>query len=148
MNTEISSYYDLLLIHAGCTLFLCGLIWIIQVVHYPLFAYVGHDGYEQYQQLHMQRITWIVAPIMIGEVVCALTLMNAPVPHHRFLLGIGLGLLALIWLSTVLFQVPAHTELTKGWNEDAYTSLVLSNWIRTCAWSLRGGIALLLLRSV
>ena len=31
----------LLLLHAGATFFMCGLIWFVQIVHYPLFAQVG-----------------------------------------------------------------------------------------------------------
>ena len=34
----------LLLLHAAATLFMTGLIWFVQVVHYPLFARVGEDG--------------------------------------------------------------------------------------------------------
>ncbi|MGB0385973.1 MAG: hypothetical protein ACPGWR_14225 [Ardenticatenaceae bacterium] len=35
----------LLLIHTATTLSLVGLIWTIQLVHYPLFEQVGLDTY-------------------------------------------------------------------------------------------------------
>ena len=146
MNLEMTYYYDLLLIHAGCTLFMMGLIWMVQVVHYPLFAHVGIRDYQQYQWLHMQRITWIVAPIMIIEFISAsiLLIMNHS-PSSTFV-STGFILLLLIWLSTFFFQVPAHSQLSRAWDEQAHTRLVWSNWIRTMAWSIRGIVALYLLR--
>jgi hypothetical protein len=136
----------LLLTHAGCTLFMTGLIWVIQVVHYPLFAYVGADDYERYHQLHMQRITWIVMPVMLAELLCAIVLAMSPLAQGQYLSWVALGLLLLIWLSTALFQVPAHTELASGWNDSVHARLVQSNWIRTLLWSARSIIALWLLR--
>ena len=31
---------------AGTTLALCGLIWFVQIVHYPLFALVGREEFR------------------------------------------------------------------------------------------------------
>ena len=36
-----------LLLQAGSTLALSGLIWFVQVVHYPLFAAVGRDDFPE-----------------------------------------------------------------------------------------------------
>ena len=145
MNLELS-HHHLLLIHAGCTLFMVGLIWTIQVVHYPLFAHVGASDYERYQQLHMQRITWIVMPVMLAELACACALFFSPEARDNNAIWVASILLGIVWLSTAALQVPAHAELTRGWNEAAHTRLVLSNWVRTLAWSGRGLIALWLLR--
>ena len=145
MSLELS-HHHLLLIHAGCTLFMAGLIWTIQVVHYPLFAHVGAEDYERYQHLHMQRITWVVMPMMLAELACAVALFFSTQVNASQLVWVGLALLMCIWLSTALLQVPAHAELTKGWNASAHARLVTSNWIRTLAWSVRGLIALWLLR--
>ena len=135
----------LLLTHAGTTLFMTGLIWTIQVVHYPLFAHVGVEGYERYQQLHVQRITWVVMPIMLAELACAGLLLRSDINTHP-LLWLASALLALIWASTGFLQVPAHEALASGWNAEAHARLVVSNWVRTLAWSARSVIALWLLR--
>ena len=68
----------LLLTHAAVTWFLMGLIWIVQVVHYPLMAEVGAESYSAYQQGHMQRITWVVAPTMVLEALTALWIAVDP----------------------------------------------------------------------
>ena len=57
----------LLLVHAGATLMMLGVILVMQVVHYPLFARVGTEEYTAYQKSHMRRITGIVLPAMSAE---------------------------------------------------------------------------------
>ena len=55
------------LLHVGATLYLVGVIWIVQILHYPLLAGVGVEGYPAYHNLHTSRITPVVAPAMIAE---------------------------------------------------------------------------------
>lgn len=131
----------LILVHAAATWFLVGLIWIVQVVHYPLFAGVGADGYVAYQRSHMTRITWIVAPAMFAEVFAAgalVWLVGTP------LAWIGAALLVLVWVSTFGVQVPLHARLTESFDARTHRLLVTTNWARTLLWSARGVIALLL----
>jgi hypothetical protein len=54
----------------------------------------------------------------------------------------GLVLLAVVWLSTALLQVPRHTELGGGYSTRAHRALVATNWLRTVAWSARGALVL------
>jgi hypothetical protein len=134
----------LTLTHAAATWFLTGLIWTVQVVHYPLFARVGAAGYRDYQQAHQSLITLAVGPVMLVEAAaCVLLLVQRRDP----LTIAAAALLAVIWLSTALVQVPLHNELGNGFDPLVHARLVQSNWIRTIAWTLRAGIALLLLRA-
>lgn len=136
--------FSLLAVHAGATLFMTGLIWFVQVIHYPLFAAVGADGFAAYEQLHTTRTTWVVAPVMLTEVGAALLLFR-----HRARRGIlmsGAALLAVIWMSTFLLQVPRHEILAGGFDEAVLGGLVGTNWIRTAAWSGRSILALGLLK--
>jgi hypothetical protein len=136
----------LLLVHAGATLFMVGLIWTIQVVHYPLFAKVGEGGYSAYQHEHMTRIGWVVGPMMIVEAASAVGLLViARSTVQPMLLWAGLGLLLVIWLSTALLQAPIHYKLTRQFDPAWVRKLVGTNWIRTAAWTARGVLALALL---
>ena len=139
------SYSSLLIIHAGSTLLMTGVIWVIQLVHYPLFAQVGASGYEGYQAEHMRRITWLVGPLMLTEAGATLWLFKVASSPHLQSAFIGLFLLGVIWLSTATLQVPAHSKLTSAWDPSAHQRLVWTNWIRTLAWSARSLIALSLL---
>lgn len=142
MNALPISYMNLLMIHAASTLLMVGVIWLIQLVHYPLFALVGEHGYQQYQAQHMKRITWLVGPLMVLEAGTALLLFHTACTRHVQPAFIGLILLGLIWCSTLALQVPAHSRLMERWDGEAHRRLVCSNWIRTFAWTARGGVAL------
>jgi hypothetical protein len=136
----------LLLVHAGATWTMVGVIWVMQLVHYPLFAQVGAETYATYQAIHMQRITWIVGPVMLVELGAVSVLAAGYVAAVPALYAwIGAGLLVLIWISTGLVQAPLHGMLTDGFDAQTHTWLVRSNWIRTVAWTLRGILALWML---
>ena len=133
----------LLLIHAAATLFMTGLIWFVQVVHYPLMAKVGADGFTDYESHHQRLTTWVVGPAMLVEMMCASWLAVAPVQAVPVWLAcLGLALLAVIWISTAMLQVPRHKDLELGFDINAHRRLVNSNWIRTVAWTLRSILAL------
>jgi len=127
-----------LLIHIAATLFMTGLIWFVQVNHYPLFASVGQEGFAAYERLHQRRTTWVVAPVMLAELVSGLALLLRPpagVPPG--VVVAGAVLLALIWLSTAALQVPQHRRLERGFDVAAHHALCRTNWIRTAAWTVR-----------
>jgi hypothetical protein len=126
----------LLLLHAITTWVLCGLIWTIQVVHYPLFEDVGPEKFPGFHGRHMRLITWIVAPLMFLEVGSAGLLLFGGERSWLFLLS--LAALAVVWLSTAISQVPMHDQLVRGYNAEILRRLVLTNWWRTLAWTIRG----------
>jgi len=130
--------WSLLLAHAGVTWFMAGVIWIVQVVHYPLFAGVGADGFADYERAHKRRITYIVAPAMFAELGLAIALLLVLDGAALRLAQAGLALLAVNWISTFAVQVPAHTSLAGGFDERAHRRLLSTNWIRTACWSARG----------
>lgn len=131
-------------VHTAATWFMVGLIWFVQVVHYPLFAAVGQQGWKAYSRRHQSLTTLVVGPAMLIEATSAAVLL-ALVPSA--LTVINAVLLALIWASTFLVQVPLHGRLGNGHNADVMRKLVVTNWVRTILWSVRGGLALILLSS-
>jgi uncharacterized membrane protein len=137
-----------LLLHAGATALMAGLIWFVQVVHYPLMAMVGGDdaARRRYALEHQRRTTWIVAPVMLVEsVAAAVLLVLAP----GWLTAAGAVLLAVIWASTFWVQVPLHGRLAAAVSNEAQgpmiARLVMTNWVRTAAWTLRLVLSLVLL---
>jgi len=130
-------------IHLVSTIFMTGLIWFVQVVHYPLKASVGPTAFRSYQQEHLRRTTWVVAPPMVLEALSAAALVGlAGEETARNVALFGLVLLAAIWVSTAVFQVPNHHVLERqGFEPVAHRRLVQTNWIRTVAWSLRTVVA-------
>ena len=128
--------------HLVSTVYMTGLIWFVQVVHYPLKAHVGAEAFQSYQAAHVTRTGWVVMPPMLIEAFTATWLVIAPQPGVSATLSwTGLGLLIGIWLSTALFQIPAHRRLESGQDAATVTRLVRTNWIRTIGWSARCGLA-------
>jgi uncharacterized membrane protein len=128
-----------LLLNFASTWAMVGLIWLIQVVHYPLFAKVGEAQFRQYSEDHQRLITYVVLPLMFVELItsCLLWLWR-PAGVSDFAVLAGIVLVLVIWGSTFVIQVPQHAKLLDGYDADVCRNLVLSNWIRTVAWSVRG----------
>ena len=130
-------------VQLAATLMLCGLIWVIQVVHYPLMEHVDEGRFREFHAWHTRRISWLVVPLMMVELgAAAVLLWRCPPGVPPVLPVTGAMLVVVIWSSTFGLQVPRHRELAGGWNPRAHRCLVRSNWIRTWAWTLRSAIAL------
>lgn len=128
-----------LLVQFAATWTMVGIIWFVQVVHYPLFARVVGTGSGAYAVENQRRTSWVVGPPMAAEGVTALWLVVSPPGGvGRVLPLVGLVLLALVLGSTVLLQVPAHARLVDGHDPSTVRRLVSGNWLRTVGWTARG----------
>lgn len=147
LSTTPSTFeLTVLAVHLLATAAMVGLIWFVQVVHYPLFAAVGRDGFATYAQEHQRRTSFVVGPFMAAEGVTALWMaLDPPTGVPRWMAVLGLAVLAVVLGSTVLLQVPQHAVLADGFDEVRATRLVRTNWIRTIGWSARGVIAVVML---
>lgn len=122
------------------TFFLVGLIWIVQRVVYPSLGEVGESAFVDYHRGHMRRITPVVFPLMVVELLTGVALVVVPAgPFYESPLAwAGLLLTLVTWGSTAVLQVPLHRRLMeKGRDEVALRVLVRSNWIRTASWTLK-----------
>ena len=104
MPSLIASSGIILIAHAAATLYMTGLIWFVQVVHYPLMAAVGRDGFAAYESAHARLTTFVVAPGMLVEALCAgllvLGLFEAGLPTDRtrdWMIYGGALALVLVW---------------------------------------------------
>lgn len=128
-------------LHLFCCFFMTGLIWTIQVVHYPSFYYTK-ESFSIFHTFHSQRISYLVIPIMLAELATAIYLMSM-IP-----MGVSnLILLILTWVATFLLSVPYHNQLEHHYSESLIRGLVLTNWARTLLWSVRSGYWLYFLAS-
>ena len=135
-----------LLLNTATTGMLIGLIFTIQLVHYPLFAAVGEAEWPAYAAAHARRVGVLVVPWMALEAASALWLVAAPpAGAPAALLWLALGLLALIWLLTARVNGPRFSRLAAAWTADGHRRLVLANWPRTVLWTARGTILLAVL---
>jgi hypothetical protein len=122
---------------------MAGLIWFVQVVHYPLFAAVGSADFGAYHRAHARLTTMVVGPLMLTEAATCLWLaQRRPSGLSPVLLWTAVALLAVVWGATMFVSVPRHNLLAAGYDGAAQASLVSTNWIRTAAWTTRAAVAL------
>ena len=133
-------------LNLASTWYMVGLIWLIQLVHYPLFNFVGSEEFIVFHENHKILITPVVGIVMIVELVTSVILLFQHTCGTRNWLSIfGIILLGIIWFSTIYFQIPFHNTLSSKFNENTLIMLINTNWIRTICWSIRGIIVLLML---
>jgi len=139
----------LLILNAASTWFMVGLIWFVQCVHYPMFAFWPREQFRIIALEHQKRTSRIVIPPIIVEFITSwLLLIWHPAHVWNGLLYAGVGSVMICAASTAFIQVPLHDKLAKhGWDESTHRKLVRSNWIRTIAWSIHGLICCAMLAS-
>ena len=111
-----------------------GVIWVIQLLHYPSFHFINENKYIEFQHFHMRRISFIVIPVMLIELASALLLSYF---FRSSLTIILLAILLGIWAITFIFFTNMHQKLTNGYDHSTVDRLVQINWSRTALWSLR-----------
>ena len=123
-----------------------GVIWTIQLVHYPLMRAVPDDAFVAYERQHTRLISFLVGPLMVIEGVCVLAVffLRPPgIPIWSTVLG---GILEAVAIGiTAFISAPTHAKLESGKNDALLQHLIATNWLRTAAWTGRAAIALYML---
>ncbi len=126
----------LLLLDIAATLYIWGVIWTVQVIHYPLFARVGAAGWAAYHGAHTRQMTAVVPPTMVTELgASGLLALARPARLSPGLLWLGFALAISTWAVTFFVSVPLHDALSRGFDQAAIARLVATNWLRTTFWT-------------
>jgi len=123
-----------------------GLIWTIQLVHYPSMRFIPKERFVEYHNFHSIRISFLAMPLMLTELGTSLMLFYQNYNNAiQTIFLINLVIVALIWLSTFLIQVPLHNALSKEKQSEKLSKLICTNWIRTILWTARSILMILFL---
>ncbi len=118
-----------------------GVIWFVQVVHYPMLAEFSEAVPVTSQVEHQRRTGWVVGLPLAVEGFVALGLLavqpDAATTADVALLWVAAALLGIALASTLFLQVPRHARLAEAHDETVAAELVTTNWIRTAAWTIR-----------
>jgi hypothetical protein len=145
----VTTSKSILLVQLATTLPLVGLIWFVQVVAYPLFARVAAADFPAYHEAHLRLITYVVGPLMLGELIGAMAWLLWPLDDvPRAVAWVGAALAVIAWVATMFVSVPQHNILARGFDARACDALIVTNWIRTAAWTVRGATLLWVLAAV
>jgi len=112
---------------------LCILIWLVQLVIYPSFAVIEEAQFRQWHKRYTLRISFIVIPLMLSQVV----LLGRLIYQNSFnAVSLIQGLLIFsAWVVTYTLSVPCHKKLSKKKDTSQIKRLIASNWLRTVAWT-------------
>jgi hypothetical protein len=128
--------FDILVqINILCTFAMLGLIWTIQVVHYPIFFHLKNESFKDFEKIHINRISFVVIPFMIFESFATVGLVfTQKAGMYEYF---NLFLIFLIWLATFTLSIPCHNKLMRTKDDMIIKKLVRTNWIRTILWSIK-----------
>ena len=126
----------LALIALAAASFMAGVLWVIQIVHYPLLGAVPDASIARVALRHQSLITRVVGPTMTVEVISSLLLLLI-VPQSLSIMALVPFVLLLIAVGVTIFQaVPLHSRIAQGMSH-LIPRLIQINWARTITWSLR-----------
>ncbi len=109
------------------------LIWLVQLIIYPNFQYLSNSKRIQWHRFYTPRITIIVAPLMILQLITATYLLFLDL---TLLNSFATLLIVLNWLITFIYFVPLHAKIdSNNIDQGSLKSLVHVNWYRTVLWS-------------
>ena len=124
------------LTHLVFTSTMVGIIWVIQLVHYPSFYFIRKDIFVSFQEFHTNKIAIVVVPVMLVELITGILLIYMET-NIDIALSISLFILIAIWVLTAIYFYKAHQKLMSGYNEEIINQLIKLNWIRTILWTFR-----------
>ena len=112
------------------------LIWMVQLVVYPSFAFFQKDDLKRWHQRYTGNISRIVVPLMIGQLVLGLYVAFS-FPNAIAL--VKLVLVCGVWGLTFAIFVPLHNAIPTANEEETQLicrHLVKKNWSRTFVWTI------------
>jgi len=105
---------------------------LVQLIIYPTLRHVNPEHFHDYHVWYTQRITWVVGPLMVAQVLGhAFLLVETP-----FLIEAAAALLVILtWVITGVKAVPIHARLSReGQDARMLQSLLHANKMRTLCW--------------
>ena len=132
------------LIQLAVTLIMVGVIWFVQIIHYPLYRKIK-EGFVQYERAHLRRMAFFAGFLMIVEAATAIMMIPMlPTGLATSLAIVNIVLLVLIWLSTLLFSVASHQKLSTHFSNKTLRALIGTNYVRATLWTAKAAALLYL----
>ena len=117
-------------------LIMVGISLITHFVTYPSFKLIKSSSFSEFHKSYTNKMLFIVAPVMILELISSLLLVNFDKSDNNLEIGLLITLM-LIWLLTFFIIVPIHNKLTLNYNKDLNQKLIKYNGLRTILWMIK-----------
>lgn len=113
-----------------------GVSLITHFVTYPSFKLIKSSLFSEFHKSYTNKMLFIVAPVMILELISSLFLVIFDVSDNNTEIGLLISLL-LIWFLTFFIIVPIHNKLTLDYDKDLNQKLIKYNGLRTIFWIIK-----------
>jgi len=131
-----------LIAHLASACIMVGVIWFVQLVHYPLLALIPVESAPAVAEKHQRWTSFVVGPPMAIEGISTLILWaRTPRGVWWWLTWANGAFLAIALLCTIFLSVPRHARMLEAPDEHVGKELVRTNWPRTIAWTMCGLLA-------
>lgn len=121
-------------LHLAVTGYIVGLIWVIQLLHYPAFRDIAPERWASFHHNHISAMGLLAGPPMVLSLLlagwCAWKLGD-PFSYA------ALGCEVVAWVVTFSLSVPAHNRLASAADPQTIALLISTNWLRTAAWTIK-----------
>jgi len=134
------------IIHLVSSFMMIGIVWLVQVINYPLLSLVPEQFFSAYYRSHLLKSQWIIVPLMVLEAATGGLLLIFPIVQVAYwLYQINFALIVLIWLETILMHLSVHRQLKERHSKAAIENLTRIGWLRTITWSAHGAVLIAIL---
>lgn len=128
----------LILLNLIFSFLMLGVILTTQIVNYPSFLDLSINDFINFHKNYVSRITIIVFPIMVLELILGFILFWNIQNISTILIATSI---LFIFISTLLIQVPLHQKVEKKYDRYLLIQLIKSNWIRTILWTIKCAVS-------
>ncbi|MEY3266109.1 MAG: hypothetical protein RJA15_555 [Actinomycetota bacterium] len=145
--TRVENLALVLNLVASCVM--VGVIWFVQIVHYPLLSIIPVESATSVAVEHQRRTGYVVGlPMAVEGVTTLFLLWKTPDNVTWWLPWIAAIFLAVALGCTIFLSVPRHERMAARPDAQVGRELVLTNWPRTIAWTARGVLTTIMLMQV
>jgi hypothetical protein len=122
------------LFHLTITSIMCGVIWAMQLVHYPAFLWIPLEKLGAFERFRARRVWWIILPVLASELLSG-AFLAFQTQNSIFILNFFLNLV--LWVFTFFVSVPLHKKIDLDPKSIWVQQLIFTNWPRAVLWSFR-----------
>lgn len=110
------------------------LIWMVQIIIYPSFKFMGGTAFKQWHAKYTRLMTFFVAPLMLLQLVNTSLWIFHDINAINIIRAVLVGY---IWVNTFFIAVPIHAKLDIANETQIHKdNLIQTNWPRAAAWTL------------
>lgn len=136
-NTAASTWILILcLLSSG---YCMGIVWVAQLVDYPLYLAVPPEAFPAYFAQFNESIVFpVIFALSMGWIISVLLILNRPKEIPGWAAWAAAGLALLGFIASAAFEFPYNQQLmAEGFNEVAINAKITGNWFRLVPWTIQ-----------